>query len=387
MNIAFVGSRMIPAEYGGFETFVEEISTRLKDNNFDIYVTCESDRFFEDEFKGVKRVHIHSIQGKRFTMPFINDIIATLYLLIRHVKEIDVIYYISVDVVMPSIIAKLFGKKIIINSDGIEWKRLEKRSCFVRFLFKPLYFVTKLYFYSMESLCCMISDIIVADSMEIKKYLERVHDAHNVVNIAYGARELISSDISKNAESKVLEKYGLSPNDYFFTVSRIVAENNIDMEIEGFKKAGSNKKLVIVGNFYDKDPYTRYLLKMIDGNDNIIFLDPIYDKKTLGILRKNCYAYIHAYEVGGTNPSLLEQMLFGKPILAYGVPFNKEVLQDGGIYFKDAEDLANNMKMLERGEIDTRFMAKIQSNRIEKEYNWNNITNKYEKIFKKVIMG
>ena len=76
-----------------------------------------------------------------------------------------------------------------------------------------------------------------------------------------------------------------------------------------------------------------------------------------------------------------------QPILAYGVPFNKEVLQEGGIYFKDAEDLANNMKMLERGEIDTRLMAKIQSNRIEKEYNWNNITNKYEKIFKKVSMG
>ncbi|HII60982.1 TPA: glycosyltransferase family 1 protein, partial [Pyrococcus horikoshii] len=98
-------------------------------------------------------------------------------------------------------------------------------------------------------------------------------------------------------------------------------------------------------------------------------------------LRKNCFAYIHAYEVGGTNPSLLEQMLFKRPVLAYDVPFNKEVLQEGGIYFKDAEDLANKIEMLERGEFDLRLIKKTQIKRIKRQYNWEKVAREYEKLF------
>ena len=385
MNIAFVGSRMIPAEYGGNETFVGEISAKLKEKGFEIFVTCESDRFFEDEYNGIKRVYVPSIHGKSFTIPSINDVISTTYLLIKYSKKIDVVYYVAVDGALSAIIAKLFRKKVVINPDGIEWKRLEKRSYFAKFYWKPLYFVTKLYLYLMEYLSCRLSDITVADSIEIKKHLERTHGAQNVVYIAYGARELISPEISRNEESKVLKRYRLSSKDYFFTVSRIIAENNIDMEIKGFKRSKSNKKLVIVGNFYDKDPYTRHLLELKGEDDNIMFLDPIYDRKTLGVLRKNCYAYIHAYEVGGTNPSLLEQMFFGTPILAYDVPFNKEVLQEGGIYFKGAEDLTKSMKMLEREEFDLEVIEETQNNRIETKYNWDEITRKYEIIFNKIL--
>ena len=169
------------------------------------------------------------------------------------------------------------------------------------------------------------------------------------------------------------------------TVARIVAENNIHMEIEGFKRAESKKKLVIVGNFNKRDPYTRHLLKLKSDNDNIIFLDPIYDREVLGVLRKNCFAYIHAYEVGGTNPSLLEQMLFKRPILAYDVPFNKEVLQEGGIYFKDAKDLANKMGMLERGEFDLRLIKKTQIKRIKRQYNWEKVAREYERVFRSLI--
>ncbi|WP_370519914.1 glycosyltransferase, partial [Thermococcus sp. GR7] len=100
----------------------------------------------------------------------------------------------------------------------------------------------------------------------------------------------------------MLNKFGLKPEDYYLTVARIVAENNIHLEIEGFKKANSTKKLVIVGNFNKKDPYTKYLFELKGNAENVILLNPIYDKEVLGVLRKNCFAYIHAYEVGGTNP-------------------------------------------------------------------------------------
>jgi len=117
-----------------------------------------------------------------------------------------------------------------------------------------------------------------------------------------------------------------------------------------------------------------------------MFLNPIYDKEVLGILRKNCYAYIHAYEVGGTNPSLLEQMLSGRPILAYDVPFHREVLQGGGIYFKDEDELAECIERLENTEVDLKEIEEYQIKRIEEEYNWSNVAAKYNLLFGELLL-
>ncbi|WP_457754637.1 DUF1972 domain-containing protein [Thermococcus sp.] len=387
MNIAFIGSRGIPAKYGGNETFVEEISKRLIKKGFQIYVTSESNRFFEDEYNGIIRVHVPSIQGKSVTMPSVNDVVATTYLLLKHSKDIDIVYYVAPDGALSAIIAKLFKKKVIINPDGIEWKRLIKRSHFIPFYMISLYIITMVYMYLMEYLSCKLPEITIADSIGIKDYLKKTHKVENVVYIAYGARELLPPRFSKKEEIEILNKFGLKPREYYLTVARIIAENNIHLEIEGFKKANSTKKLVIVGNFNKKDAYTKYLFKLRENNENIILLNPIYDKEVLGVLRKNCFAYIHAYEVGGTNPSLLEQMLFKRPILAYDVPFNKEVLEEGGIYFKDAKDLANKMEMLEGGEFDLRLIKKIQIKRIKRQYNWEKVTREYERVFRMIICG
>ncbi|WP_456398207.1 DUF1972 domain-containing protein [Palaeococcus sp. (in: euryarchaeotes)] len=384
MRIAFMGSRGIPGKYGGTETFVEEISKRLRED-FEIYVTCESSWFFEDDYNGIHRIHSWAVQGKSLTLPSINDVIATVYILSNHSKDIDVIYYVAPDGALAAILARLAKKRILINPDGIEWRRLIKRSRFVPFHLFPVYLATMVYMYLMEYLSCKLPDIVVADSLGIKEHLEKRYNPKRVVYIAYGARELLPSKLSKENETEILQKFGLEPTGYYLTVARIVAENNIHMEIEGFKKVKSTKKLVIVGNFNEKDPYTRHLFRLRGDDDSILLLDPIYDKDILGVLRKNCFAYIHAYEVGGTNPSLLEQMLFRRPILAYDVPFNREVLQEGGIYFKNAGDLANKMEILERGEFDLKTIKKIQIERIKRQYNWERVTGDYKHVFKKIM--
>ena len=385
MGVALIGSRGIPGKYGGTETFVEEVSKRLTERGFQLYVTCESNKFFEDEYDRITRVHIPSIQGKSLTIPSINDVIATAYLLSKHSEDVDVIYYVAPDGALAAILAKLAKKKVLINPDGIEWRRLMKRGRFVSFYLFPVYLVTMMYMRLMEYLSCKVPDVVVADSMGIKKYLEEKYKPRKVVYIAYGARELIPPELSRETEAEILGRFGLEPNGYYLTVARIVAENNIHMEIEGFRKANSSKKLVIVGNFNRKDPYSRHLFKLAEGDENILLLDPIYDREVLGVLRKNCFAYIHAYEVGGTNPSLLEQMLFKRPILAYDVPFNREVLQEGGIYFKDTEDLANKMEMLEKGEFDLKLIKKTQIKRIKRQYNWEKVAREYEMLFKGVL--
>jgi glycosyltransferase involved in cell wall biosynthesis len=227
--------------------------------------------------------------------------------------------------------------------------------------------------------------VVIADSQAIEDYLEKTYQAKNVVFISYGARELLNSNISPEKENEVLSRFGLSCGEYYLTVARIVAENNIDKEIIGFQKSRSGKKLAIVGNFNEKDGYMKHLLRVRNNDATTIFLDPIYDKETLGILRKDCFAYIHAYELGGTNPTLLEQMLFRKPILAYDVPFHREILQDGGIYFKNDDELAECIKKLEAGEFDVQKMGEWQSKRINEEYNWNNVAEKYATLFRQLL--
>jgi rhamnosyltransferase len=383
-KIAFVGSRGIPAKYGGAETFAEEISQKLSKAGFEVYVTCESHRFHRDEYNGVIRIHTPSIQGKTLTVPTVNDILSTFHLLLRCPK-VKLIYYAAPDAALAAVIPRLLRKKVIVNVDGIEWKRIAVRRPYFSPGWKFLSPLVSWYLKLMERLAVKLSHAVIADSREIKAYLEESYDAKNVVYISYGARELLNSDIPAEKETEVLKSFGLPTGEYYLTVGRIVAENNIHKEIEGFKRAMSDKKIAIVGNFNQKDRYTSYLIKLRDNDPRIMFLNPIYDKEVLGILRKNCYAYIHAYEVGGTNPSLLEQMLFGKPILAYDVPFHREVLQDGGIYFRDEEDLSECIKRLENGEVDSKELAGWQARRIKEEYNWDNVAEKYNSLFMELL--
>jgi len=383
-KIAIVGSRGIPAKYGGAETFAEEVSQKLTKLGFEVYVTCESHKFHRDEYNGVIRIHTPSIQGKTLTVPTVNDVFSTIHLLLRCPK-IKLICYLAPDAALAAVIPRLLRKKVIVNTDGIEWKRLIIRRKYFSPGWKFLSVLVSWYLKLMERLAIKLSHAVIADSREIKAYLEESYNTKNVVYISYGARELLNSAIPAEREHEVLKSFGLSKGEYYLTVGRIVAENNIHKEIEGFKRSRSDKKVVIVGNFNEKDKYTRHLFKLRDNDPRIMFLNPIYDKEVLGILRKNCYAYIHAYEVGGTNPSLLEQMLFGRPIIAYDVPFHREVLEGGGIYFRDEEDLAKSIDMLENGAIDLKEIERWQAKRIEEEYNWDSVAEKYKSLFRDLL--
>jgi glycosyltransferase involved in cell wall biosynthesis len=385
-NIAIIGLRGIPAKYGGTEVFVEELVTRLKDK-FNFYVMHEDNKFYEDSYYGIQRVHAPAIESKSTSIPTINDLITTIYLCLKHQAKINLFYFLGPDSSPAAILPKLAKKNVLINPDGVEWKRLIKRSHFAPFYLLPFYLITMVYMYLMEFMSCKLANVVVADSHGIKKHLEQRHKPGKIVYIAYGARKLVTPAVSKEEETRILSSYRLDPKEYYLTVARIVAENNIHIEIEGFKKTNSEKKLVIVGNFNEKDHYSRFLFRLKGTDENIILLNPIYDKEVLGTLRKNCFAYIHAYEVGGTNPSLLEQMIFKRPILAYDVPFNEEVLEEGGIYFKDSDDLAMKMDMLERGEFDLRLIKKTLVKKIRRQYNWRKVIKEYERLFEEFGRG
>jgi glycosyltransferase involved in cell wall biosynthesis len=375
LKIALVGSRGIPPRYGGAETFVYELSKRLKDS-FVVYVSCENDRFDIDVFEGINRIHIWARHTPTMTIPVIYDIIATLYLL-KKIRDIDVIYYVAPDGAFASILAKLSRKKVIVNTDGIEWKRLLIRMRFVPWYQKPIYLMTSIAMFISEFLACKIPDVTIADSVAIKKYLENRWRPRRVEYIAYGIRELPKIDVNRKIE--ILKRLGLERNRYYLTIGRIVAENNIHLEIEAFKKTKTDDKLVIVGPINPRDPYVKHLFRLREGDKRIIFTGGIYDPETIYTLRSECKAYIHPYTVGGTNPSLLEQLQFDKPIIAYDVPFHREILKDKATYFKTKEELT---KIIE----DLKKQNTIREDReISRILTWEWVSDRYRKIFKKLI--
>lgn len=383
-GVALVGSRGIPAKYGGGETFVEELSKSLI-SDYNVFVSCQSNRFEEEVFEGIKLIKFPLIYISNIEIPYLNHIIPTLYLIKKYKNSISLVYYISPGGGIAAPLCKKFGIKTLVNADGIEWKRIDKRIQFIPFYKKPIYILAKFLLFLSEIMACKLPDITIADARNIKKHLQRVHRVKKVIFIPYGSRKLINSTLTEKDELNVLNRFQLNKNEYYLTVARIVAENNIHIEIEGFIKSGSKKKLVIVGNFNKKDSYTNYLLGLKKENNNIIFLDPIYDKKELGIIRKNCYAYIHSYEIGGTNPSLLEQMAFIKPIIAYDVSFHREILKKGGIFFSDTNELSKKINDLEFGVKLKQNYGYIYNKRIIEEYNWKKVVSKYKVLIEKLI--
>ena len=374
-KIALVGSRGIPPRYGGAETFVYELSKRLKEY-FDIYVTCESDHFGIDEYEGIKRVHIWAKHTPTTTIPIIYDIIATLYLL-KKVKDIRVIYYVAPDGAYASVIAKIAKKKTIINTDGIEWKRLIIRMKYTPLHLKPLYLTVAVTLLIAEFLASKLPDITIADSLAIKKHLEQKWKTRKVVYISYGVRKL--PQISEEKQRDILSTFGLKPMSYYLTIARLVPENGIHLEIEAFKKTTRNTSLVIVGPLHPRDPYIKHLIELKGNDTRIRFLESIYDTQTLSALRANCIAYIHPYMVGGTNPSLLEQMLYNRPIMAYDVPFHREILREKGYYFKTMCELAKLIESMESSAVKCDYTDNLTV------FSWDFIANRYIEIFREIL--
>lgn len=375
-KVALIGSRGIPPRYGGAETFVYELSKRLK-NYFDVYVTCETNRFSIDEFEGIKRVHIWAKHTPTTTIPAVYDVIATLYLL-KKVRDIDIVYYVAPDGAYAATLAKLARRRVVVNTDGIEWKRLLIRMRFVPWHLKPLYFLTAILMFVAEFLACKVPDVTIADSIAIKKYLEYRWRPKRVEYVAYGVRKLPYVD--ENRRLEVLKKLRLERNRYYLTIGRIVAENNIHLEIEAFKRVKTESKLVIVGPIDPRDPYIKHLFKLRGRDKRIVFTGGIYDPEVVYTLRSGCRAYIHPYTVGGTNPSLLEQLQFNKPIIAYDVPFHREILKNKAIYFRTKEELASILQRLEENG------SHVKGYEVPRLFTWNYVAKRYSGIFLSLLM-
>ena len=353
LNIAILGSRGIPAEFGGFETFAERLSIRLVEKGLSVTVFCEStQKYQKSSYKGVqlefiRTPHIAGIRSIWF------DIIS----IIKSLRKYDIIYMLGYHSAFFYFIPRLFGDNFWVNMDGIEWKR-DKWS-------GP----EKLFIWLMEYLAIKWSSVLVADADGMVAHLyERGAIKDKVVMIPYGADEI------QEPNKEYLSAFNLSQDGYYLVVCRLEPENHVLEIVRGFHHSASDKQLVIVG---DHEAGTAYIQRILDIKDKRVrFIGTIYNKPQLESLRYYCYAYLHGHSVGGTNPSLLEAMAAGNLVIAHDNTFNREVTGNKAFYFHDASQLANIINKIEEDR-PPEIISSYYKNLVLEKYNWDVIANAY----------
>ena len=348
-KIAIIGTAGIPANYGGFETLTENL-TKYSGDKFNYYVFCSS-----KHFKNQLKFHNNS---KLVYLPInANGISSILYdflslLMCLRIKP-DTVLILGVSGCLFLPVFKLITRsKIITNIDGMEWKR-EKWSL-----------VAKLFLKLSERIAISFSDVLITDNRAITQYVSKKY-AKDSETIAYGGNCM---DTVHNPQHKK-EIYALS-------ICRIEPENNIALILEGFKKTNFNIKFI--GN-WNASTYGKKLQKEFKHIKNIELIDPIYDADLLHEIRFNCSVYIHGHSAGGTNPSLVEIMHYGIPVISYDCIFNRFTTENSAIFFKSSGELSRILKNFES--IDYKKIGEDLKLIAVKEYKWDKIIDQYTNLF------
>lgn len=342
-KVAIIGTVGVPAKYGGFESLVENM---IGDNcscdiQYTVYCSGKSYNDKIEEYKGAKLKYVPLKANGVQSIPY--DIIS----IFRAIRENDVLLILGVSGCLILPVIRLFSrKKIIINIDGLEHRR-DKWSPNVRKFLKWS-----------EKVAVGHADVIVTDNKGIYDYVKVEYGKESEV-IAYGGDHVI---VSSNIEVQ----------DYSFALCRIEPENNVHTILEAF--AGTPHKLKFVGNWLNSE-YGEKLVDKYKNSENIELLNPIYDLERLGELRGGCKYYIHGHSAGGTNPSLVEAMFFGRPIVAFDVIYNRETTENKACYFTDSQNLRQLVSSYDISCGD--LLVEVAKRR----YCWSIIAKQYESLY------
>jgi glycosyltransferase involved in cell wall biosynthesis len=352
VKFAIVGTRGIPARYGGFETFAEELSTRLAARGHHVTVYCRQKS--ESPYHGVFLTCLPTIHHK-YLDTIIHTLLSTMHLLAhRH----DAVLYCNAANAVFTWMPRVFGMPVALNVDGLErnrkkWNRLAKA-----------------WYEISEWLATWMPNVVVTDAAAIAEYYrERYHRSSTM--ISYGA------EIGPVETTAVLDRLGLEHHKYFLYVSRMEPENNGLLVRESFEKIDTPFKLALIGDA----PYaSEYIRKVRDTRDpRIVMPGAIYGDgyRELG---SHCFAYIHATEVGGTHPALIEAMGRGALILYLDTPENAEVAGGAGLAFKP-ENLSEVVKLSLIMPPQERQLWRLRAiKRVEERYSWDRVTDSYENL-------
>jgi glycosyltransferase involved in cell wall biosynthesis len=358
-TVRILGTHGVPAGYGGFETAAENVALFLASRGWRVIVYCQVDgsgSLREDVWNGLERVLIPvDVAGWKGTSKF--DLLS-----IRHASKFhDLCLTFGYNTAIFNAIQRLKKIPNVINMDGIEWSRARWG------------FLRQAILYTNERIACFVGNHLIADHPEIEKYLLTRAPARKLATITYGA------DPVADAPREPVLARGLEPGRYMTLICRPIPENSIAELVRGFSRRTRGYKLALLGEYLpDEDPYHRAVVE--SASEEVVFLGPIYDREEVKALRLHSAAYLHGHTVGGTNPSLVEAMAAGNPVLAHDNAYNRWVAQDGAMYFSTEDDVSDR---LEEMLVSPQRMAQMRAaslRRHEQEFTWEHVAGQYEQL-------
>ncbi|MDR1394430.1 MAG: DUF1972 domain-containing protein [Bifidobacteriaceae bacterium] len=365
-TVRILGTHGVPAAYGGFETAAENVGLYLAEHGWRVIVYCQTEgtgAITSDVWRGLERINIPvNLPGWRGTSLFDAKCVA-------HASRFrDVCLVFGYNTGIFNLWQRLLGTPLAINMDGIEWSR--SRWGFTR----------QMILYINERFSALAGNALIADHPVIAKYLAGRAPKHKIVTITYGAYEV------RDAPEEPVLELGLEPGKYVTVVCRAIPENSVLELVEGFSRRKREYKLVVIGE-YDlrNDPYHRTVRRAASAE--VVFPGAVFDQERLGAIRFHSALYAHGHTVGGTNPSLVEAMAAGNPVLAHNNAYNRWTAGPEAAYFVTADHAAIQFDRLLPDPARLIAMSEASLARYREEFTWERVARKYEALLSRLARG
>lgn len=357
LSIAMVGTRGVPARYGGFETAVEEVGRRLAARGHHVRVYCRSGNSDQrSHHQGMELVTLPAVRHRSL------ETLSHSGLSVAHLcgSRTDVAFVFNAANAPWLPLLRLRRIPVATHVDGLEWRRSKWGPTGQR------------YYRAAELSAVRLSDALIADAPGIARYYANQFSATTSL-ITYGA------PIQEEAADDRLGELGLRPGEYHLLVARFEPENHVDLMVEGARAAGLRHPLIVVGSAPYSDEYTSRVRSLAGDDPLVRLVGGVWDGELLDQLYGNALTYLHGHSVGGTNPSLLRAIGGGAATIAYDVDFNRDVLGEDGVYVRTLHDVAAALRDAESDPARTSERGARLRDRA-RQYDWDEVTDGYEAL-------
>lgn len=365
LRIALIGTRGIPAAYGGFETAVEEVGRRLVDRGHRVLVYGRDAGTVGNTYLGIRRVTLPAVRQKALET-LSHTALSTLHAVTRARPDAAFVFNAANSPFLPLLRARRIP--VALHMDGLEWRRSKWGTR------------GKAYYRWAEGFGVQAADAIISDAPGIADYYDHQFNVSSEL-IRYGAPLL------DRAPADRIARLGLEPGGYHLVVARFEPENHVREIIEGYAASGAQKQLVVVGSAPYAAEYTAAIDHIAAADDRIRLLGAIYDQELLDALYHHAYTYLHGHSVGGTNPSLLRAMGASTAVVAYDVVFNREVLDGSGWYFEGPADVTRAVDAVEADPAAVMSNAADMRRRAAAAFSWDDVAAAYEDLAIRIARG
>lgn len=363
MRLAILGTRGVPASYGGFETFAEELGSRLAERGHDVTVYGR-DRYVARGLTTYRGMHLVRLPAPR--SKYLETVVHGLFSAIHAVfRSYDVVYICNSANVPAAIVLRALGRKVVLNVDGLEWQRAK---------WGP---AGRAYYRACAWLAAHLPFRVVTDARVIQDYYRSTY-GRETEYFPYG------TTLGATDDDGTLARLDLVPRRYVLYVSRLEPENNAHVVIAAYGRVASDLPLVIVGDAPYASDYIAGLHATTDPR--VRFVGAIYGVG-YQVLRSHATAYVQATEVGGTHPALVEAMGAGNAILANDVPEHRETLGEAGRYYRGPDGLAAELTAVLSDDVLADTMRSAARSRAARLYGWDAVAEAYDTWLQAVAGG